>query len=119
MILHFWFSQKPVPMSSRHVEIMGRSPHSRFQKAIRKFNRKQSFFQVPQGTPSQRGSAASTALYAMGTNAQPALPALTNLLLHTNALINSSFALAGIGSDGVKVLIMALTNQNAMIRDAA
>src|SRR5437899_1287491 len=62
--------------------------------------------------------AATWALYAMSTNAKPALPALTNLLLHTNELIPSAIVLAGIGSDAIPILLAALTNQDWRIRHA-
>jgi hypothetical protein len=62
--------------------------------------------------------AATFALYAMGANAKPAFPALTNLLFHTNTHFFSG-ALAGMGPEGVSALIAALTNQNADIRLSA
>src|SRR5712691_1963900 len=62
--------------------------------------------------------AASYALYALGTNAKPALPALTNLLFHTNTHFFSG-ALAGMGPEALSALIAALTNQNADIRLSA
>jgi len=63
-----------------------RSPSTRFQKMILKVNRRQSFFELPDGKPWLRAGAASLALDADGTNARPALPTLTNLLFHTNAV---------------------------------
>ncbi len=67
---------------------------------------------------SQQRWAATFALYAMGTNAKPALPALTNLLFHTNTQFFSG-ALAGMGPEGLSAMIAALTNQNADIRLSA
>jgi len=61
---------------------------------------------------SQQRWAASYALYALGTNAKPVLPALTNPLFHTNTHFFSG-ALAGMGPEGFPALIAALTNQNA------
>jgi len=87
------------------------------QKMILKFNRRQSLVHLPFGRPQDQTSAAFMALYAMGTNATPALPVLTDLLLHRNAPIYSAVALAGIGSEAIPVLLTALTNQNHRIRD--
>ena len=67
---------------------------------------------------SQQRWAASYALYALGTNAKPVLPTLTNLLFHTNTHFFSG-ALAGMGPEGLPALIAALTNQNADIRLSA
>lgn len=100
------------------LEIIG-APRSRYQKLIFKFNRRQSFLQLPDGQPWRRAGAASWALYAMGTNARPALPALTNLLFHTNGLFTGTTALAGMGPNGVQALIVGLTNQSDRIRLAA
>jgi len=96
-----------------------RSPSTRFEKMILKVNRRQSFFEIPDGKPWLRAGAASWALYAMGTNARPALPALTNLLFHTNGLFSGTTALASMGPEGVRILIAALTNQSYRIRLAA
>src|SRR5260370_2105057 len=62
--------------------------------------------------------AATLAISAIGTNAKPVLPALTNLLFHTNTHFFSG-ALAGMGPEGLSALIAALTNQNADIRLSA
>jgi len=96
-----------------------RAPRTRFERLISKVNRRQSVFKLPDGKPWLKAGDASLALYAMGTNARPALPALTNLLFHTNALFSGTTALAAMGPDGVRVLIVALTNQSDLIRDAA
>lgn len=100
------------------LEIL-KSGGSAWQKMISKFNRQQSVVQLPLGTSWRRTLAASWALYAMGHNAKPALLALTNLLFSSNALVTSSTALAGIGSDAVPSLLAALTNQNYRIRFSA
>jgi hypothetical protein len=92
---------------------------SPIEKMILTINRKQSLINLPFGTPWHETLAASWALYEMGTNANSALPALTILLFHTNALIDSTTALAGIGSEAVPVLITALTNQDYRIRHSA
>jgi HEAT repeat protein len=91
----------------------------RWQRAIAKFNRKQSIVHLPFGEPEDEGIAASWALCAMGSKAALAIPALTNLLFHTNALFKSAPALAGIGTEAVPVLLTALTNQSYRIRHAA
>ena len=88
------------------------------QRAILKVNRRQSLVKLPFGRPWNQTMAATWALYAMGTNAKPALPALTNLLLHTNQLIPSAIVLAGIGSDAIPILLAALTNQDWRVRHA-
>jgi len=90
----------------------------RINRIIMKINQKQSVVRLPFGRPWDYTMAATWALYAMGTNARPALPVLANMLLHTNYLINSSTVLAGIGPDAVPVLLTALTNQNYRIRHA-
>jgi len=89
------------------------------QKMISKLNRQQSVVDLPFGTPWHQTMAASWALYAMGTNAKPALPVLTNLLFHSNALITSTVVMAGIGSEAIPILLSALTNQNYRIRHSA
>lgn len=90
-----------------------------FQKMILKFNRKQSLIQLPYGKPWIQDMAATWALYAMGTNAAPAIPVLTNLLFHSNALVSSTTVLAGIGPEALPALMTALTNQNYFIRHSA
>src|SRR6266446_748791 len=57
-----------------------------FQSLILELNRVQSLAHFPVRDPWTRRRAASWALYAMGANARPAFPALTNLLFHTNTL---------------------------------
>lgn len=99
-----------------HVIQSGGTP---FQKMILKFNRSQSVVQLPYGKPWIRTRAATWALYAMGTNAAPALPVLTNLLFHSNALASSTTVLAGIGPEALPALMTALTNQNDRIRHSA
>jgi HEAT repeat protein len=95
-----------------------RSGSSPIEKMISRINRKQSLVDFPIGPSAPQSLAASRALYAMGANARSALPALTNLLFHTNALMGT-IALAGIGSEAVPTLLMALTNQDSRIRLAA
>jgi HEAT repeat protein len=89
------------------------------QKMILEANRKQSVIDLPYGTPWIQTVAAAWALYAIGTNAQQALPELTNLLFRTNASTTSATALAGIGPTALPSLLSALTNQNDRIRYAA
>src|SRR5437588_7191699 len=91
----------------------------RFQRMMLELNRKQPLVHLPFGTPWHQTIAASRALYAMGTNARSALPVLTNLLFHTNALITSTIALAGIGPEALPSLLSALTNQSYRIRLSA
>lgn len=90
-----------------------------YQKMILRLNRKQSVVDLPFGTPWHQTGAASWALYAMGNEARSALPVLTNLLFHTNALVTTTTALAGIGSEALPALLVALTNQNDRIRCSA
>src|SRR5260370_1816000 len=90
-----------------------------FQRLILALNRMQSLVHFPAREPWSLKWAASCALYALGTNAKPAFPALTNLLLRTNAAIYRAISLAGMGSEGVPPLIAALTNQSPFIRSRA
>ena len=88
-------------------------------KVAESINERQSLVELPiEEDPGRRIVAASLALYGMGTNARAAFPALTNQLFHTNALLGT-IALAGLGSEAIPVLLMALTNQNEEIRNAA
>jgi len=84
-----------------------------------KVNQAQSLVSLPGGEPWKKEMAAAWAIYFMGTNALPALPALTNMLFHTNALVSCTTALAGIGSDAVPALLRATTSQDFTIRLAA
>jgi len=97
---------------------MIQSGGSPIQEAIYKFNLKQSFVRLPYH---EQSMAACWALYAMGQEARPALPVLTNLLFqtNTNCLIISATVLAGIGSEALPSLLAALTNQNDRIRRSA
>jgi HEAT repeat protein len=90
-----------------------------FQRLILELNRLQPLVHFPVRETERQRRAASCALYAMGTHAKPALPALTNLLFHANILWLSTVPLAGMGSEGLAPLIAALTNQNALIRQSA
>jgi HEAT repeat protein len=90
-----------------------------FEKFTLEIKRVQSRGHFPGRAARHQRWAASVALYAMGTNAKPAFPILTNLLFHTNEMIPSSVALAGMGSAGLPPLMAALTNQNASIRKSA
>ena len=89
------------------------------QRAIMKLNQKQNVVSLPYGEPWHQTMAAAWALYAMGSNASPALPALTDLLFRSNILISTTTAMAGIGSEAVPVLLAALTNRDYQIRDSA
>ncbi len=58
---------------------------------------------------------AAYAINVLGTNAQPAFAALTNLFFVPRHSVCAAIALAGIGSNGVQVLLGAVTNQNLSI----
>ena len=96
-----------------------RAPDSWLENLIHKANRKQDLVHIPSGETWPRDLAAAYALYAMGTNAKPALPALANMLFHTNGLPACSIPLAGMGSAGIHALIQASTNQSWPIRHLA
>src|SRR5258708_6947335 len=91
----------------------------RFQRMVLKLNRMQSLVECPVRETADQSWGASCALYAMGANAKPALPVLTNLLFHTNTVWLSAVPLAGMGAAGLPPLLAALTNQNAYIRYSA
>jgi HEAT repeat protein len=101
-----------------------RSDDPPFQRMTSELNRMQSLVHFPVREASKLRWAATFALYAMGTNAESALPALTNLLFRTNAAnyllrLHSAISLAGMGTAGLPPLLAALTNQNSSIRAAA
>jgi HEAT repeat protein len=104
-----------IPALLRIIE----SKDTPFQRLILALNRMQSLVHFPARQPWSLKWAASCDLYAMGANAKPAFPALTNLLLRTNAAIYSAISLAGIGPEGLPPLLAALTNQNEKIRESA
>jgi HEAT repeat protein len=89
-----------------------------FEKFTLEIKRVQSRGHFPGRAARHQRWAASVALYAMGANAKPAFPTLTNLLFHTNTAYLSARSLAGRGSAGLPPLIAALTNQNKVIREA-
>ena len=62
---------------------------------------------------------AAYAINVLGTNAQPAFAALTNLFFVPKHSVCAAIALAGMGSNGVQVLLGAITNQNFSIRHSA
>jgi len=66
-----------------------------------------------------RAIIAAEAINLLGTNAQAAFPTLTNLFWSRRAPVTASIALAGLGHDGVSVLLQGLTNQNWSIRNFA
>jgi len=84
-----------------------------------KLNQRQNVVTLPYGQPWHQTTAAAWALYAMGSNASPALPALTNLLFRSNTFISTTTAMAGIGSEAIPVLLAALTNRDYRIRHSA
>jgi HEAT repeat protein len=91
----------------------------RFQRMILKLNRMQSLVQFPLLDESRQREAAFFALYAMGAQAKPAFPALTNRLVHSDTYAFSAIALAGMGSEALPPLFAALTNQDEFIRRSA
>src|SRR5207247_10071911 len=86
------------------------------KRAIWKFNRMQSLVEIPTGDSFAHEEATIAAFAALGSNARPAFPALTNWLFDTNYAFASARVLAGIGSDATPSLLRALTNQNRIIR---
>jgi hypothetical protein len=90
-----------------------------FQRLILELNSRQSLVQFPVRRTPDQSWAACCALYTMGAKAKPAFSALTNLLFHTNATVFSALPLAGMGSEGLSALMVALTNQNDEIRASA
>ncbi|HEY3856874.1 MAG TPA: HEAT repeat domain-containing protein [Verrucomicrobiae bacterium] len=68
---------------------------------------------------SARSVAAAEAINLLGPEAKTAFPTLTNLMFVHAHCITASIALAGIGSDGVTVLLQALTNQDWVFRHAS
>src|SRR6266702_4809919 len=87
-----------------------------FHRLILELNRMQSVVRFPIRETWRQREKASWALYAMGANARPAFPALTNLLLHDSTAMYGALPLAGMGSEALPPLLAALTNQNAKIR---
>lgn len=67
-----------------------------------------------------RAVTAAEAINLLGDEAKPAFPTLTNLLTIRPHRLNAAIGLAGIGHEGVAVLLSALTNQDWICRfDAA
>jgi HEAT repeat protein len=95
------------------------SDDSPFQRMILQLNRMQSLVHFPVRSTWWRRWAASFALHAMGANAKPAFPTLTNLLFRTNSESLSAIALAGMGSEGLPPLLAALTSENKRIQHSA
>ncbi len=95
------------------------SDDSPFQGLILELNRMQSLVHFPVRETWHERWAASAALYAMGADAKPAFPALTNLLFRSNSVSFSAIPLAGMGSGGLPPLLAALTNKNQRIRHSA
>ena len=60
----------------------------------------------------RRRIAAFHGFAALGTNALPALPALSNLLQRPGPDFALGYAISAIGTDGISVLVNALTNSN-------
>src|SRR5260370_5778745 len=104
-----------VPMLLKIIE----ADDSPFQGMMSELNRIQSLVHFPPGVTLHQRWGAAWALYAMGANAKPAFPAITNQLFQSNTLFFSGVPLAGMGSDGLPPLFAALTNQNASIRYSA
>ncbi len=92
---------------------------NRMQSLVHFLNHMQSLVHFPVRERWHQRWAASRALYAMGTNARPAFPTLTNLLLHDRTATYGALPLAGMGSEALPPLLAALTNQSPFIRRAA
>ncbi len=90
-----------------------------FEDLFSELNRVQSHVHFPVRERWHQRWAASRALYAMGANARPAFPTLTNLLLHDSTATYGALPLAGMGSEALPPLLAALTNQSPFIRYAA
>jgi HEAT repeat protein len=59
---------------------------------------------------------AAQAINLLGTNAQSTFPTLTNLFWGKRQPVTAAIALAGLGHNGVAVLLQALTNQDWVLR---
>lgn len=70
-------------------------------------------------TAERRHVAASNGFQALGTNAESALPALSNLLQRSGSDFELGCAIAGIGPKGRTVLVHALTNSDSQARRVA
>ncbi len=92
-----------------------------WKRTIEDLSRRQSLIHLPFGELSDQALGAARALYAMGTNAMPAFPELTNMLFNPKYAsgLESGIALAGMGHAGVSILLAAMTNQNDRIRHDA
>jgi hypothetical protein len=66
-----------------------------------------------------RALAAAEAINLLGLEAKAAFPTLTNLLSSRAHCVTASIALAGMGHEGIGVLLSALTNQDWIIRESA
>jgi HEAT repeat protein len=88
---------------------------SSLDKFIDKVNRRQSLVNLPARETWLQNVGAAWALYAMGSNALPALPNM----LFTDGWITAATALAGMGPEGIPSLLQGLTNRDYRIRSAA
>jgi HEAT repeat protein len=66
-----------------------------------------------------RSLAAAEAINLLGDEAKPAFPTLTNLLASRTHQLSAAIGLAGMGHDGIFVLLPALTNQDWYLRYSA
>jgi HEAT repeat protein len=62
---------------------------------------------------------AAEAINLLGVEAKSAFPTLTNLFSHKINLVATSVGLAGLGHEGVTVLLEALTNKDWLVRNFA
>lgn len=69
--------------------------------------------------PISRQLGAAEAINLLGADASAALPVLTNLMSNRRYQMQATIALAGIGHDGVAVLIQTLTNRDWSLREVA
>jgi hypothetical protein len=67
----------------------------------------------------RRNVAAFDGFTILGTNAEPALPALSNLLFQGKDHLQLTWAIANIGPKGIALLTEALTRTNAHLEEAA
>src|SRR5258708_22302005 len=92
---------------------------NRMQSLVHFLNHMQSLVHFPVRERWHQRWAASRALYAMGTNARPAFPTLTNLLLHDRTATYGALPLAAMVTEALPPLLAAFTNQSPFIRRAA
>jgi HEAT repeat protein len=73
----------------------------------------------PMNREINRAVTAAEAINLLGVEAKPAFPTLTNLFSSRSHCLTAAIGLAGIGHEGVAVLLEALTNQDWVHRHSA